>query len=118
MQNHSTDVYELTNEKLKERLQKELGVNADVVFDTYRKSRPEASAPDLYIAISTARMIGLGAITLAERKYAQQAAPVYMYIFTHESDMLIPGTQHKLGAAHALEIPYKFNLVELSLIHI
>jgi para-nitrobenzyl esterase len=34
-----------------------------------------------------------------------------MYIFTHESDMLIPGTQHKLGAAHALEIPYKFNLV-------
>jgi para-nitrobenzyl esterase len=56
-------------------------------------------------------MIGLGAITIAERKYAQHGAPVYMYIFTHESDMLIPGTQHKLGAAHALEIPYKFNLV-------
>jgi para-nitrobenzyl esterase len=111
MQNHSTDVYELTDEKLKERLQKELGTNADVVFDTYRKSRPEASAPDLYIAISTARMIGLGAITIAERKFAQHAAPVFMYIFTHESDMLIPGTQHKLGAAHALEIPYKFNIV-------
>ena len=81
------------------------------MFDTYRKSRPDASAPDLYIAISTARMIGLGAITIAERKYAQHGAPVYMYIFMHESDMLIPGTQHKLGAAHALEIPYKFNNV-------
>lgn len=112
MQNHSTDVYELTDATLKDRLQKELGANAEAVFDTYRKSRPDAPAPDLYIAISTARMIGLGAITIAERKYAQHAAPVYMYIFTHESDMLIPGTQHKLGAAHALEIPYKFNIVQ------
>ncbi len=111
MQNHATDVYELTETTLKERLQKEIGASADTVFDTYRKSRPDASAPDLYVAISTARMIGLGAITIAERKYAQHGAPVYMYIFTHESDMLIPGTKHKLGAAHALEIPYKFNIV-------
>jgi para-nitrobenzyl esterase len=112
MQSHATDVYELTEATLKERLQKEIGANTDAVLDAYRKSRPDASAPDLYVAISTARMIGLGAITIAERKYAQHAAPVYMYIFTHESDMLIPGTQHKLGAAHALEIPYKFNLVQ------
>ncbi len=111
MQNHATDVYELTETTLKERLQKEMGANADAVLDAYRKSRPDASASDLYIAISTARMIGLGAITIAERKYAQHGAPVYMYIFTHESDMLIPGTQHKLGSAHALEIPYKFNIV-------
>jgi para-nitrobenzyl esterase len=111
MESHNTDVFNLTDATLKDRLKKELGANADVVFDTYRKSRPDASAPDLYIAISTAQMIGLGAITIAERKYAQRAAPVYMYIFTHESDMLIPGTQHKLGAAHALEIPYKFNIV-------
>jgi len=112
MQSHATDVYELTDTTLKERLQKEIGANSDAVLDAYRKSRPDASAPDLYVAISTAQMIGLGAITIAERKYAQHAAPVYMYIFTHESDMLIPGTQHKLGAAHALEIPYKFNLVQ------
>ena len=57
-------------------------------------------------------MIGIGAITIAERKYAQQGAPVYMYIFTHESDVIIPGTDHKLGAAHALEIPYKFNNIQ------
>lgn len=112
MQNHATDVYELTEATLKERLQKELGANADAVLDAYRKSRPDASAPDLYVAITTAQMIGLGAITIAERKYAQHGAPVYMYIFTHESDMLIPGTQHKIGAAHALEIPYKFDLIQ------
>ena len=51
------------------------------MLDAYRKSRPDASPSDLYIAISTARMIGLGAITIAERKYAQHGAPVYMYIF-------------------------------------
>jgi para-nitrobenzyl esterase len=53
-------------------------------------------------------MFGSGSITIAERKYAQRGAPVYMYIFKHESDLIVPGTQHKVGAAHALEIPYKF----------
>lgn len=47
-------------------------------------------------------MIGLGAITIAEPKYAQHGAPVYAYIFMHESNLVVPGTQHKLGAAHAL----------------
>lgn len=42
-------------------------------------------------------------------------APVFMYIFTHESDRIIPGTTHKMGAAHPLEIRYKFNLVESEL---
>src|ERR1043166_3417416 len=32
-----------------------------------------------------------------------------MYVFTPESDRLIPGTQHTYGAAHAGEIVYKFN---------
>jgi para-nitrobenzyl esterase len=35
-----------------------------------------------------------------------------MYIFTHESENIVPGTQHKAGAVHALEIPYKFNLIQ------
>ena len=107
-QQRNTEVFNLTEATLKERLAKESGANADVVFDTYRKSRPGASPTDLYIAISTARMIGIGAITIAERKYAQHGAPVFMYIFTHESEAIVPGTQHKVGAAHALEIPYKF----------
>ena len=50
-------------------------------------------------------MFGLGGITIAERKYAQGGAPVFMYLFTHESENLVPGTTHTLGAAHALEIP-------------
>ncbi len=108
-QNHDSDAFNLTDFGLKERVSKEFGANADVVLETYRKSRPAASPSELYIAITTARMMGAGATTIAERKYAQHGAPVYMYIFTHESNFIVPGTQHKLGAAHALEIPYKFN---------
>ena len=111
-ESHNTDLFNLTESGLKDRLQKEFGTNADAVYDAYRKSRPDASATDLYIAISSARMIGFGSITIAERKYAQHGAPVYMYIFTHESRRLVPGTQHIFGAAHAQEIAYKFDLIQ------
>jgi para-nitrobenzyl esterase len=104
-QSKNTAVFELTDVSLKTPLDQELGPNADTVLATYRKSRPNASAPDLYIAITTARMIWIGSFTIAERKYAQQGSPVYMYMFTHDSNFIIPGTHHQLGAAHALEIP-------------
>jgi para-nitrobenzyl esterase len=111
-QQRNTEVFNLTEAALKARLAKEFAANAGLVFDTYRKSRPEASPADIYIAITSARMIGVGAVTIAERKRAQHGAPVYAYIFTHESDVIVPGTQHKVGAAHALEIPYKFYNVQ------
>lgn len=111
MESHNTAVFDLTEASLKDRLREEFGDHSEEVFDTYRKSRPDASPTDLYIAISTARMIGLGSITIAERKFAQHGAPVYTYIFTYESQRLVPGTQHKVGAAHAMEIAYKFDLI-------
>lgn len=111
-QQRNTEVFNLTEASLKERLAKEFGANADAVFDTYRKNRPDASPSDLYIAITTARMIGIGTMTIAERKYAQHGAPAYVYVFKHESDALIPGTQRKMGAPHAMEIPYKFYNVQ------
>jgi para-nitrobenzyl esterase len=112
MQQRNADLFRMTEEGLKERLAKELGAKADTVYTTYRKSRPNALPVDVYIAITSATMIGLGAVTIAERKYAQGGAPVFMYVFTHESENLVPGTDHRIGAAHALEIPYKFNLVQ------
>ena len=110
-QNRQTDVYTMTDEALQSRLAKELGARAEVVLAAYRKSRPAASPADLYVAIASTRFAGTGSITIAERKYAQRGAPVYLYVFTHESDRLIPGTTHTFGAAHAAEIVYKFNNV-------
>jgi para-nitrobenzyl esterase len=103
------NIFELTDDTLKATLHQQLGAEADTVLATYRKTRPEASAPDLYTAITTGAFFWLGGIRIAERKAAQQGAPVYMYMFTHQSNYVIPGSTHAIGAAHALEIPYKFN---------
>ena len=65
---HDTDAFNLTDSGLEERVQKEFGDNAHALLEAYRKSRPGASPFDLYIAMTSARMIGLGAITIAERK--------------------------------------------------
>ena len=110
-QGRATDVYSLTEDTLKDRLDRELGGNAGVVLNAYKKSRLDASPADLYVAIATARFDVIGSVTIAERKFAQHGAPVYMYNFVHESKRLIPGTNHIYGAAHAAEIVYKFNNV-------
>lgn len=109
MQGRDTGVYNLSEDGLKARLAKEFGGDAGKVHEAYRKSRPETSPTDLYIAIATERMMGVGTNLIAERKYAQRGAPVYKYVFTHESDYVIPGTNYRFRAGHALEIPYKFN---------
>ena len=55
----------------------------------------------------------LGSIEIAEKKFEQKSAPVYIYMFTHESNLIVPDTNHRLGAAHATEIWYKFNNVDV-----
>jgi para-nitrobenzyl esterase len=107
------DIFSLTDDGLKSRLDKEFGADAEKILSTYRKSRPSASPADLYIAITTARAMWLGSIEIAEKKYEQESAPVYMYMFTHESNLIVPGTNHRLGAAHATEIWYKFDNVDV-----
>src|SRR5438552_13773301 len=108
-----TEAFTLTEDGLKSRLSKEFGENADRILATYRKTRPDASPADIYVAIGTARAFWLGSIEIAEKKYEQKSAPVYMYMFTHGSNMIVPGTNHRLGAAHATEIWYKFDNVDL-----
>jgi len=109
----ATDVFELTFATLKERLQREFGADTDAILATYKNSRPDALPSDIYIAIPPAGMFWIGALIIAKRKAEQQGAPVYSYIFAHESDYIIPGTSHKFGAGHATEIPYKFNNIDV-----
>jgi para-nitrobenzyl esterase len=111
-QQRNTEVFNLTEATLKERLAKEFADNADAIYEAYHKSRSEASPSELYVAITTARMIGIGAMTIAERKYAQHGASAYMYIFKHANESVIPGTQFKMGSPHAMEITYKFYNVQ------
>jgi len=113
LERKDNEAFTLTEDGLKSRLSKELGENAERILATYRNSRPSASPAQLYVAITTARAFWLGSIEIAEKKSGQKAAPVYMYTFTHGSNMIVPGTNHRLGAAHATEIWYKFDNVDL-----
>ena len=94
----------LTEEELDERLTQALGENKERILSTYRRTRPEATPWDLLIGItSEARRIGC--INMVERKLAGGPAPVFMYLFTYESDFL--GGLFK--ASHAMEIPFVFD---------
>src|SRR5438093_6361992 len=66
----ATDIFSLTDDGLKSRLDKELGANTEKILSTYRKSRPGASQADLYIAITTARAMWLGFTEIAWQKFA------------------------------------------------
>lgn len=104
------EVFTMDEEDLRRRLQSTYKENTGLILEVYRNSRPDASPTDLFIAITTAQWMWKNAITMAERKLALQAAPVYMYIFAYQSqEPVLPGVFYPAGAAHAAEIPFKFN---------
>jgi para-nitrobenzyl esterase len=94
---------------LESKLAEQYASDAAQIVETYRKAMPAASAPDIFVAISSITMTGLGSLEIAEKKAAQQAAPVYLYQFGYKSEAKIPGTDYSLGTPHAMDITFKFN---------
>jgi para-nitrobenzyl esterase len=93
--------------ELRGRLAPMLGEHLDRVLGAYKKSRPAASPWDLLVAITTER-IRYSSILLAERKADASNDPVYMYLFTYETNF----TNGLYKAGHAIEIPFVFDLVD------
>jgi para-nitrobenzyl esterase len=77
---------------------------AEALVATYRATRPDASAGDLWSAMSTDHVFRIPAVRLAERQSGLGNA-VYMYRF----DWATPVFGGQLGACHALEIPFVFD---------
>lgn len=94
---------------LQARLETQYGVDTKKIIDTYRQSRPTATAPEIFVAISSITMMGLGSVKIAEKKAQQNGAPVYLYNFGYKSEMKIPGTEYPMGTPHAMDISFKFN---------
>ena len=94
----------LSDADMRERVTRLVGQRADEILAVYRRTRPTDTPWDLYVGICSESM-RLRSIQLAERKVAGGPAPVYMYLFTWESNAL--GGLFK--AAHALEIPFVFD---------
>ncbi len=97
----------LDETELLKRLHRMLGERAEPILEVYRRTRPGASPWDLLIAIASEPM-RLASVRLAERKAAAGGAPVYMYLFTWQSDHM--GGLFKAG--HALELPFVFDNVD------
>jgi para-nitrobenzyl esterase len=77
---------------------------ASSLIEGYRRTRPKATPHDILAAIGSDRF-RIASVRLAERKAAGGPAPVYMYLFTWESEV----SRGRLKSAHSFEIPFVFN---------
>jgi para-nitrobenzyl esterase len=81
---------------------------ADDLVAALRVAYPHYDQTHLAAAVGTTTGMWKGSVTLAERKAAQNAAPVWMYMLTWET----PVSRGRLRCPHALEIPLVFDNVE------
>jgi para-nitrobenzyl esterase len=79
----------------------------DRVVAGFRKLQPNASASDLFFAITTDRRVRQQAWAQAERKAAQNAAPVFLY----ELDWSTPVEGGKWRSPHSLDLAFVFDNV-------
>jgi para-nitrobenzyl esterase len=104
-----TSAFDLDFAGLASKLEPQYGSDAKQIVETYRRAMPNASAPGVFVAIASITMMGLGSVEIAEKKAAQNGAPVYMYNFGYKSEVKIPGTDYAMGTPHAMDITFKFN---------
>lgn len=105
---HLPWVADATFENLPEGLKPYLGARTAEVLASYRKAQPTKRADE--IAISIVSDLGIRSLSLqiADRKLAQKAAPVFVYLFAWETPVL----GGRLRSCHTLEIPFVFGNVE------
>ncbi len=97
-----------TEEDVAKAARKAVGERADALIAAVRRAFPDYSLTHQAAACDTVGGMWAGSIKLAERKAAQGAAPVFMYLLTWET----PVARGRLRSAHAIEIPLVFDNVE------
>jgi para-nitrobenzyl esterase len=94
----------LTDDELKTRVSAIYKGQADHIVSVFREAHPDAKPGELMSRISAAS-VRQGAITQAELKSAQNAAPVFNYWFTWQTPVL----DGRPGAFHCSEIAFVFD---------
>ena len=80
--------------------------DADAMIALYRSHRPTQSRDDLAsVMAGDNSALRLASYTIAERKFAQQAAPLYLYAFRWRS----PQREGRLRSMHCMELPFVFD---------
>ena len=98
------DFFGRTEADFEAAVRKAYPADAERVATAIRKAYPDYSPPYLVASLTTAQWFWLNSIVLAERKVAQNAAPVYMY----RMDWGSPINNGILKAAHAMELSFVF----------
>jgi para-nitrobenzyl esterase len=111
MRGGDASLFNMDFDGLQERLKQRFGEDTQLIIDTYRKDRPEATPIQIFIEISSVTMMGLGSIEIVEKKTIQKGAPAYLYNFGYKSEVKIKGTDYPIGTPHAMDIAFKFNNV-------
>ncbi|MDP3159430.1 MAG: carboxylesterase/lipase family protein [Reyranella sp.] len=105
---HLPWVTEATFDALPESLKPYLGDRAAEAIATYRAAQPHMKADEIAIAIVSDLGVRALSLQIADRKLAQKAAPVFVYLFAWETPVL----GGRLRSCHTLEIPFVFGNVE------
>jgi para-nitrobenzyl esterase len=84
----------------------------DAALEVYRAEQPGASVAELESALLTDLVFRIPAVQLADAQAPH--APVHQYLWTWGS----PAWGGMIGAAHAIEIPFVFDLVEDQRLHV
>ncbi|MCO8304735.1 MULTISPECIES: carboxylesterase/lipase family protein [Streptomyces] len=83
------------------------------LVEAYRKARPEASAAELRSAIMGDALFGAGSWALADAHAAHPGSATFAYEFAWRSHAL----DGELGATHAVDLPFVFDLAHLPALH-
>jgi para-nitrobenzyl esterase len=79
------------------------------LVETYRKTRPEASFGELRSALMGDALFGAGSWALTDAHTTHPESATYAYEFAWRSHAL----DEELGATHAVELPFVFDLAHL-----
>ena len=99
---------EVTVEAFHAPLRARLGPLLDPLLDVYRDMQPDRSLKRAWVDLISELVFRIPAIQLAEVQ-SGLGAPVYMYRFDWKS----PAFGGRLGAGHALELPFVWNRLDL-----
>ncbi|MBS0517836.1 MAG: carboxylesterase/lipase family protein [Proteobacteria bacterium] len=105
---HLPWVTDATFDNLSESMTPYLGARAADVIAAYRAAQPTMTADRIGLAIVGDLGVRNLSLTIADRKLAQKAADVFVYLFAWETPVL----EGRLRSCHTLEIPFVFNNLE------
>jgi para-nitrobenzyl esterase len=97
----------MSEDEVKKRASERYGDKAQSVIDACRRAYPSVKPVEVLSLVSSVRT---NAVTQAERKAIQGAAPAYLYLFCYHTPVL----DGRPRAFHFSEVPYVFDNTDLS----